>query len=171
MQHARQLVGGPSRASWRANYDKIGFEHVTPFSSSLASTLAQARRRAATIGDAWVLPAVRDPSKPCSRGSLDKWFQQAAQRLSTPLPPRAGWHSLRRKFATELKDTALKDLCYLGGWKDPKTLLECYQQPDVAVMREALRKRRPFGQTTVGSGGLNRQSRTMPGLTPLRKLS
>ncbi len=25
---------------------------------------------------------------------------------------------------------SLKDLSYLGGWKDPKTLLTCYQQPD-----------------------------------------
>ena len=139
--------------------------------NGLAEVLVGARRQAATIGDGWILPAVRDPGKPCSRGSLDKWFQQAARRLSMPLPPRAGWHSLRRNFATELKDTPLKDLCYLGGWKDSKTLLECYQQPDERVMREALLRRRAFGPTTVDSAGLNRQSRRMPGLTDLRKLS
>ena len=31
-----------------------------------------------------------------------------------------GYHSLRRKFATELKGIPLKDLCQLGGWKDPR---------------------------------------------------
>ncbi len=55
---------------------------------------------------------------------------------------RLGWHSLRRKFATELKDTPLKDLCALGGWKDHNTVLKCYQHADEATMREALAKRR-----------------------------
>jgi hypothetical protein len=33
-----------------------------------------------------------------------------------------GWHSLRRKFATDLKETPLAALCYLGGWKDAQTV-------------------------------------------------
>ena len=61
-------------------------------------------------------------------------FTSAGQRL--------GWHSLRRKFATELKDTPLKDLCALDGWKDHNTVLKCYQHADEATMREALAKRR-----------------------------
>jgi hypothetical protein len=53
-----------------------------------------------------------------------------------------GWHSLRRKFASEMKHTPLRDLCELGGWKDPQTVLKCYQRPDEATMREALRQRK-----------------------------
>jgi hypothetical protein len=53
-----------------------------------------------------------------------------------------GWHSLRRKFATELKHTPLKDLCYLGGWKEPQTVLKCYQRADEGTMREALASRK-----------------------------
>ena len=37
-----------------------------------------------------------------------------------------GWHSCRRKFATELKQTNLKDLCELGwveGAADPADVL------------------------------------------------
>ncbi len=34
----------------------------------------------------------------------------------------------------------------LGGWKDPKTILTCYQVPDPATMRAALAARRPLGQ-------------------------
>jgi hypothetical protein len=45
--------------------------------------------------------------------------------------------SLRRKFATEMKATSLKDLCALGGWKDHDTILKCYQQPDAETMRGA----------------------------------
>jgi len=53
-----------------------------------------------------------------------------------------GWHSLRRKFATEMKDTPLRDLCELGGWKSPQTVLTCYQQPDQDTMRRSLEARR-----------------------------
>jgi hypothetical protein len=41
-----------------------------------------------------------------------------------------------------MKDTPLKDLAYLGGWKDTGTLLMCYQQPDEGTERRALEGRR-----------------------------
>ena len=53
-----------------------------------------------------------------------------------------GYHSLRRQFATELKDTPLRALAHLGGWKDTTTLLKCYQQPDEGTQRRALESRR-----------------------------
>lgn len=50
-----------------------------------------------------------------------------------------GWHSLRRKFVNDLKpDTPMADLCYLGGWKSPLTVMTVYQQADAATMRTAL---------------------------------
>ncbi len=36
------------------------------------------------------------------------------------------------------------DLCYLGGWKEPQTVLRCYQRPDESTMREALEGRKPL---------------------------
>ncbi len=155
------------RIRWRAEHDKIGFEHVTPVSPTLQAELIEVRQRMAMIGDAWLLPAVRDPSQPCSRGTLDKWLQEARRRATLLLPPRAAWHSLRRKFATEL-DLPLKELCYLGGWKDAKTLLECYQQPDETVMRHALAQRRRFGEGGVSSGRFNGHHGTTPDLPVLR---
>ena len=139
------------RIRWRAVHDKIGFEHVTPMSSTLHGVLVRARMKTGTIGDAWVLPSTRRPARPCPKGTLDKWFAEAARRAKVELPRGARWHGLRRKFATELKDLPLKDLAYIGGWKDPKTLLECYQQPDEARMRDALALRRPFGQSVVST--------------------
>jgi hypothetical protein len=56
-----------------------------------------------------------------------------------------GCHGLRRKFATDLKHIPLKDLCALGGWKDPQTVLKCYQQPDAVTMRRALELRQEVG--------------------------
>ena len=60
--------------------------------------------------------------------------------------PGTELHSLRRKFATELKDEPLKDLCQLGGWKDPQTVLKCYQTADEESMREALSRRQTLRQ-------------------------
>ena len=57
---------------------------------------------------------------------------------------RYGWHSLRRKFASELKHAPLRDLAHLGGWKSTQTIVTCYQHPDEATQREALAQRRPL---------------------------
>ena len=62
--------------------------------------------------------------------------------------PRMGWHSLRRKFASELKRTPLKDLCALGGWKSHATVLTCYMQSDEETMRAAL-----DGRGSAGASG------------------
>ena len=43
----------------------------------------------------------------------------------------------------------MADLCYLGGWKSPLTVMTVYQQADAATMRTALAgraKRRAAGQ-------------------------
>ena len=39
-------------------------------------------------------------------------------------------------------DQPLKVLCELGGWKNAKTVLACYQQPDEGQLRTALEARR-----------------------------
>jgi integrase len=70
---------------------------------------------------------------------------------------QAGFHCFRRKFASELKDVPLKDLMALGGWKDPKTVIQCYQQADLGRMRQALAQRNPLTESThleVGLVGL-----------------
>jgi hypothetical protein len=40
-----------------------------------------------------------------------------------------------------LKLVPLKDLCALGGWKSPETVLTCYQQADAVTMQQALESR------------------------------
>ena len=70
------------------------------------------------------------------------YWKRLAVRAGLPSGARYGWHSVRRQFASELKQTNLKDLCELGGWKGAATLLTCYIAPDPATQREALEKRR-----------------------------
>lgn len=135
------------RVCWRGEIDKNRFEHVTPLTAPMRSVLEEARRRNPAIGESWVLPAPKNPSKPISRHLVRDWWYQAEELAGLDHIPGLGWHSLRRKFATELKDVPLKDLCTLGGWKSPATILMCYQQADEDTMRRALERRRPVGQT------------------------
>jgi hypothetical protein len=67
------------------------------------------------IGDSWVFPTPEAPAKAVSRHLVRDWWERG-ERLAVITPePGLGWHSLRRKFAPELKHTPLKDLCYVGG--------------------------------------------------------
>ena len=139
---------------WRGEQDKIGFEHDTPLSEEAAVALTAARRRELAVGEGWIFPAPGNSDEPCSRHLLRDWWQRMEQLAGLKHEPGRGWHSLRRKFATELKDIPLKDLCHLGGWKDPQTVLKCYQKADVATMRAALASR-----ASLRGGGVFRPNR------------
>jgi len=76
-----------------------------------------------------------------SRHLARDWWERTEKAAVIARVPGRGWHSLRRKFATELKGASLKDLCALGGWKDHNTILKRYQQADPEAMRIALEQR------------------------------
>lgn len=88
-----------------------------------------------------VQPSPTDPSRPVSRHLLRDSWERAEALAKLPHARGRCWHSLRRQFATELKHAPLKDLCALGGWKSPQTLLTCYQQADRVRMERALATR------------------------------
>ncbi len=133
---------------WRGENDKIGLEQEVEASPEALHALEQARSDWPAIGDTWVFPSPTDSSKPCSRHLLRDWWQGGEALAGIPHEAGLGWHSLRRKFATDMKHMPLVDLCYLGGWKDPQTVLKCYQRPDENTVREALATRR--GRQVVG---------------------
>ena len=134
------LEGGVVR--WRAEHDKSGYEHRTPVTAEALAALEEARKRNPGIGDAPVLPAPQDPSKSVGRSLVRDWWKRA-QELAGLEPKRGrGWHSLRRKFASDLMDQPLKVLCELGGWKTAQTVLQCYQRADEGQLRNALEHRR-----------------------------
>ena len=127
---------------WRAEHEKTGHEHITPLTDQAVAALDEARTMGAGTWDALVLPAPSDATRCMSRVSAFQWWKKA-ERLSGLEPKRGrGWHSLRRKFASDLMDTPLKVLCELGGWKDATTVLRCYQRPDAGQLRTALEGRR-----------------------------
>ena len=129
---AESSGGGPST--------KTGYEHQTPVTAEALSVLQEALARNSGTGNAPVLPAPRDASACVGSSRVHAWWNRA-DRLAGLEPKRGrGWHSLRRKFATDLMDLPLKVLCELGGWKDAQTVLRCYQQADEVQLRKAPRQ-------------------------------
>ena len=127
---------------WRAEHEKTGYEHRTPVTADTLTVLEEARRENPGIGDAPLLPAPKDPSRCVSRWLPGDWWDKA-EKLAGLEPKRGrGWHSLRRKFASDLMNQPLKVLCQLGGWKRAQTVLQCYQRADEGQLRKALEERR-----------------------------
>ena len=127
---------------WRAEHEKTGYEHRTPVTAEALAVLQDAQRRNPGIGDMPLLPAPKNPSRCLDRSRVRVWWQKA-ERLAELEPKRGrGWHSLRRKFASDLMNQPLKVLCELGGWKTAQTVLQCYQRADQDRLREALEERR-----------------------------
>ncbi len=129
--------------TWRAESDKTGSEHTTPLTPAAAQAARAALREQTAIGDSWVFPSPKFSNRPVSAHTLSKWMQQAREAAVLGDRRGYGYHSFRRKFGTDLKDqgVALRDIMALGGWKDHKTLLDCYQHTDVESMRNALNRR------------------------------
>ena len=127
---------------WRSEHEKTGYEHRSPLSAPALAVLKQASRRRPGIGDAPVLPSATHPLKSVSPSQPRVWWCRAEQLAGMERKRGRGWHSLRRKFASDLMDQPLKVLCELGGWKNAKTVLQCYQRPDEGQLRKALEARR-----------------------------
>ncbi len=127
---------------WRGEHEKTGYEHRTPVTAEALAVLEDARRKNPGIGDAPLLPAPKDPSKCVSRSLARDWWEKAQDLAGLEPKPGRGWHSLRRKFASDLMDQPLKVLCELGGWKTAQTVLQCYQRANEGQLRKALEHRR-----------------------------
>ena len=134
------LVGGVVR--WRAEHEKTGYEHRTPITAEAVAALEEARKRNPGIGNTPVLPAPNDPSVCLSGIRAYVWWKRAEKLAGLEPKPGRGWHSLRRKFASDLMNQPLKVLCELGGWKTAQTVLRCYQRADGDRLRKALEERR-----------------------------
>ncbi len=126
---------------WRAEHEKTGYEHVTPLTAEAVAVLEEAREANHGNGEGFVLPELRDPSASISRGRVGTWWRKAERLAGLEHERGRGWHSLRRKFASDLMDLPLKVLCELGGWREAQTVLRCYQQADSVQLRKALDSR------------------------------
>ena len=113
-----------------------------PVTDEAVAALEEARSNATVLGEAPVLPAAKDASRGVSRWLVHHRWERA-EKLAGLEPKRGrGWHSLRRKFASDLMDQPLKALCELGCWEEVQTVLGCYQRADEGQLRRVLTNRR-----------------------------
>jgi integrase len=126
---------------WRAEIDKIGYEHRNPLHPDLLALLKRDQVREAAIGDAWVFPNPGDPAKSMSREhAVQDLWPALRDAVGIPKGERYGWHSFRRTFANALRDVPLRELKDLGGWKNQATVVAVYLRPDENAQRSALAK-------------------------------
>ncbi len=133
---------------WRAENDKLDFEHRTPMTQQTVEALGVYRSRNPTIRLPHVFPSPGDGTRPVSRHLLRDWWRRAEVLAELGRVEGRGWHSLRRKFATDLMDRPLKVLSSLGGWKGTETIVECYQHPSQELLRQELEGRRRVANGT-----------------------
>ena len=126
---------------WRAEHEKSGFEHRTPVTDEALGVLEEAWKENRQGDDGPVFPAPRDPDRSMSYAVACYWWKQAEGLAGLERKRGRGWHSLRRKFASDLMDQPLKVLCELGGWRTAQTVLQCYQRPDEERLKKALDER------------------------------
>ena len=134
---------------WRGEHEKTGYEHRTPVTAAVVEVLEHARLRNPGIGAAPVLPAPKSPSACVSRSLARDWWNRAVGRAGLEPKRGRGWHSLRRKFASDLMNQPLKVLCELGGWKTAQTVLQCYQRAHEVRLRKALEDRGQVGSRPI----------------------
>lgn len=129
----------------RSETDKERVEMWLPLSEDTRRALDQV-----PVLSGYLFPSPKEADRPWTRFHARDLLERAEKLAS--LEPGGGFHAYRRKWATERKHLALKDVMEAGGWIDPRSLETCYQQVDedslLAVVTEP-RKLRETSNNTV----------------------
>lgn len=121
-EHVDLKVG---RIDWPQHSDKIGMAHSTQLTPAALEALRKAHKGRESL--TWIFPSPSDPGQCCADDYVAKWWPEIERKAEIPHRKGLGFHSLRRKFATDLKDAPYKDVLALGGWRNLQTLVTCYQ--------------------------------------------
>lgn len=129
----------------RSETDKERVEMWLPLSEDTRRALDQL-----PVLSGYLFPSPKEADQPWTRFHARDLLERAEKLAS--LEPSGGFHAYRRKWATERKHLALKEVMEAGGWIDPRSLDTCYQQVDedtlLAVVTEP-RKVRETSNNTV----------------------
>lgn len=132
----------------RGEYDKMGVEHWVPLNHEARTALDGLLSRWPAVGDVWLFPAVRSKKKP--------WTRYYARDLLNTVEEAAGldsrgFHSFRRKWATERKHLPRADVAAAGGWTSVRTL-DIYQQVDDETMYAVVSEPRKLREVGAQKG-------------------
>jgi integrase len=136
---------------WRAETDKVRYDHTNPLTDEALASLIAERNRQAVIGNspAPIFAQRANDQKPICKSVFRTWLQACARLAKLEPVKRRGWHAFRRRFADDLKPLPLKDAAALGGWKSPQMLLTIYQSTSVESKRAALAQRRRGAESAI----------------------
>jgi integrase len=128
--------------TWRANLDKKGREWPdVPMTAGARAAIDRVLRERPGIGPAPIFPSPKDRTQPVSRYLAGEWLLEAEKLAGLEHEPGGGWHSFRRKAATEMKHAPDVDVMHALGWTDLRSLKTAYQHADPATMLVALENR------------------------------
>ncbi|HEX9127761.1 MAG TPA: tyrosine-type recombinase/integrase [Gemmatimonadaceae bacterium] len=136
---------------WRAETDKKRREWVVPIPPAL---LEEVKRFRMALGGAFgglLFPAPTDPAKPLGREVFQHALADAVRHAK--LPAHGGWHSFRRKWASERKHHPQADVLAAGGWSpnSSSVLTECYQFADDETMLAVMSEPRKVSERATGT--------------------
>lgn len=132
--------------TWRDVSDKLKRKHVTPLPADTARALRQelqrqvdGGRKEADILSGFIFPG-STPGRAMRRELFYKAWTTLKQAFPQQLPARAGFHSLRRKLASDLALAPGAIVAALGGWKNPHVAVQDYQRPSLDQQREGMKQ-------------------------------
>jgi len=116
----------------RGSVDKEGVEMWVPLSKAARTAIDAVLKVNPVLGDMYLFPMEKDQAdgNPWTRGRTRHLLERA--EVAAGLKPIEGgdFHPYRRKWATERKHLPDKDVAAAGGWKDLRSLQQCYQGVD-----------------------------------------
>ena len=137
---ADETIAGawPQAIRFRAEWDKSGFESITPIGAALRREFEVYLPKRAVVGDAWLFTMATDAERAPSKLLADWYLRRAEKLAGLPHQERGGWHAFRRGWATVRKALPVQDVMAAGGWRDVKALQSAYQGADPETVRRVV---------------------------------
>lgn len=120
---------------WRPEDDKKNQGQDYPLPQSVARRVYALLEEREISGEQLCFPKFRDALRSVSPDELTVWFRDLEASIGLPKLPRGVWHPYRRKWSKERKHLPVRDVMAAGGWKDIKTFMDSYNEPDMDTMR------------------------------------
>jgi integrase len=123
------------RILWKGSTDKMGLQMARAVPPNVMRYLRVWKRHCPS--DRFVFPAPTDPTSAVPKATVDKWARQAYTAAGLEKPDGTGWHSLRRKWASERDGYPIPVLMAAGGWASAEALMR-YLKTDDATLTTAI---------------------------------
>jgi hypothetical protein len=119
---------------WPAETDKRERAWSAPITPRVRAAINRILADRPGIGTGYLFPAPGTTDKPLSKRLALHWFHEAEILAGIAPEKGRGWHSLRRKWATERKHLPDVDVAAAGGWASVVALKQSYQHADPETM-------------------------------------